>query len=256
VLDAATDHGDLYAHLLDADLRKLLLVATVTALCGTALIAIVALVAGDFGDTELRILATTGGFGLASLIATRGTALLDQGREHALAYTVIVLAALAFVTELWVIWLDTDSEVAWKSYVCVIAAAGAFGQIAGMVARRRATDPPTVGALVWAAGTCAAVLALMTWYAALAEIDEPGYYQLFGVVAVLDVLALLLQPAVRRFGEPRTASAAAPAAGTFTVVLADGRRIDHERGADLPTAVASALREHGEGAIRIELGRD
>jgi hypothetical protein len=89
----------LYAHALDADLRKLLLVATVTALCGTALIAIIALLAGDFDDTDLRILATTGGFGLASLIATRGTALLDQGREHALGYAVIVLAALASTRE-------------------------------------------------------------------------------------------------------------------------------------------------------------
>ena len=241
----------------NADLRRLLLVATVTALCGTALIAIVALLAGDFDDTELRILATTGGFGLASLIATRGTALLDQGRERTLAHTVILLAALAFVAELWVIWLDTDSEAAWKSYVCVIVAAGAFGQIAGMVARRRATDPPSVGALVWAAGTLAAILALMTWYAALTEVDELGYYQLFGVVAVLNVLALLLQPAVRRFGEPRDGSATARVtAGRFTVVLADGRRVEREGGADLPNAVASALREHGEGVIRVELGRD
>jgi hypothetical protein len=232
-----------------AELRRLLLVATVTALSGTALIAIIALLAGDFDDTQLRILATTGGFGLVSLIATRGTALLDQRRHETLAWAVILTAALAFATELWVIWIDTSGEAAWKSYVCVIAAAGALGQIAGMIARRRPTDPPSISTLTWVAGAGAVVLTLMAWNAGLAEVENAGYYQLFGVVAVLNVLALLLQPVVRRLGTPTRIPE-----GRF-VILADGARVEHEGGADLPEAVAGALREHGERVVRVEFGR-
>jgi len=232
------------------DLRRLLLVATVTALCVTALIAITALVVGDFDDTQLRILATTGGFGLVSLIATRGTALLDQRRHETLARAVLGLSATAFVIELWVIWIDTDSEAAWKSYVCAIAAAAAAGQVAGMIARRRPSDPPSIRVLVLAGGACAVLLALMAWFAALAEVDEVAYYQLFGVLAVLNVLALVLQPVVRRLGTP--APTGVPE-GRFVVVLRDGRRLERDGGGDLPGAVANALREHAAAVTRVEL---
>jgi hypothetical protein len=240
----------------NAELRRGLLIATVTALSVTALIAIIALIAGDFGETELRIMATTAGFGLCALIATRGTALLDQNRYEALARTVIGLAALAFLIELWIVWIDEDAEAGWKSYVCAIVLAVALGQIAGMIARQRHTDPPAVRVIAWAAGVCAVVLATMGCYAALAEVDSAGYYQAFGVVAVLDILGIVLQPVVRRLGTPQTI-AEAGAGGAFTLVLADGRRSAHEARVDLPDEVAAALREargRGERVTRVELG--
>lgn len=237
-------------------LRRALLIATVTALSVTALIAIIALVAGDFGDTQLRIMATTAGFGLCALIATRGTALLDENRHEPLARTVVGLSALAFLIELWVVWFDDDSEAGWKSYVCAIALAVALGQIAGMIARRRDTDPPAVGAILWAAGACAILLAIMGCIAALAEIDSAGYYQAFGVVVVLDILGVVLQPVVRRLGTPRT-SARGGTGGGFTLVFAGGRRSAHQTHGDLPAEVATALREardRGERVARVELG--
>jgi hypothetical protein len=134
--------------------------------------------------------------------------------------------------------------------VCSIAVAGALGQIAGMIARRRPTDPPSIGFLVTGAGTCAAVLALMACFAAIAEVDDAVYYQLFGAVAVLDILALVLQPVVRRLGEPSPRART----GHFAIVLADGQRVEYPVGADLPSAVANSLREHGDRVRRIELG--
>jgi hypothetical protein len=211
-----------------AELRRLLLVATVTALSVTALIAIVALLAGDFGDTELRIMGTTAGFGLCALIATRGTALLDLNRYATLARAVIGLSALAFLIELWVVWVDDDSEAGWKSYVCAIALAVALGQIAGMIARRRDTDPPALRVIAWGAGVCAIVLAAMGCFAALAEVDSAGYYQAFGVVVVLDILGVVLQPVVRRLGAP--IEAANGGEGGFTVILAHGGAGTTQRG--------------------------
>jgi hypothetical protein len=244
----------------NADARRLLLVATIAALSLTAVVAIVALLAGDFGETQLRILATTGGFGLVSLLSMRGSALLEEGRELGLGRAVIALSALAFLTEMWAVWFDTDSTAAWKTFVCAIASAAALGQIAGMIAKRRPTDPPSIASLVWGSGSCAVVLAFMGITAALAEVDDAGYYKFFGVVAVLDVLGVVLQPVVRRLG--RTAGAAVsttPQHGVFVCVLADGRRLERAAEPDLPTAVARVLRDalqRGERVQRIELGGD
>ena len=237
-----------------AELRRALLIATIAALSLTALIAIIALIAAEFGETELRILATTAGFGFATLLAMRGTVLLDQGRHQRLARAVIGLSALAFVVELWPVWVNSDDSAPWKSYVCVIALAVALAQIAGMLGRRRASDPPSIGVLIWAAGMCAVALAAMAILAALAEISEAGYYQLFGVVVVLNVLAIALQPAVRRLGTP------APTTGNgerFVCVLSNGRRVERAAGPDLADSVARALRElnsRDERVTRIELG--
>lgn len=221
-------------------LRRPLLLAAAGALSLTALVAIVALLTQDFGETQLRILATTGGFALSSLIATRGTALLDQQRHAALGRAVIWLSALSFLIELWILWLDNDSPVAWKSYVCCISAAIASGQIAGMLSRRRASDPPSIAVLVVAAGACAIVASGMGWAAAIGEIDHAGYYRLLGAVVVSNVLLVLLQPVLRRLGGP--APSTEGGRGRFILVLADGERIEREA-VDLPDGVARALRE-------------
>lgn len=230
--------------------RRVLLIATVTALCGTALIAILSLVTGSFDDTQLRVLATTGGFGLMSLIASRGTPLLEHDRHRTLGWAVILASALTFVALFLALWTAPDEEAAWKAFVCLLAVAGALGQIAGMLARRRASDPESIHLLNVAASILAVVLAAMTWNAALSEVEELAYYQLFGALAVLNVLALALQPVVRRLGTP---SRDAPG-GSFVLVLSDGRRLEHRVTNDLPAEVANSLRRHGDQVERIELG--
>jgi hypothetical protein len=230
----------------NAKLRRLLLIGAITTLSATAIIAIVALLAGDFADTELRTLATTGGFGLTSLIAMRGTALLDQRRHIALGRSVITLSALSFLIELWILWVDDDNELGWKSYVCSISAAVALAQIAGMLSRRRTTDPKWIPRLVLAAGMSAIV-------AALGEISRAGYYRVLGAVVVLNVFLVVLQPVLRRLAQP---TAIGGPARRFVLVFADGNRIEREA-KDLPDEVARALREaeqSGAQVSRIELG--
>jgi hypothetical protein len=236
------------------ELRRLLLVATVSALSLTALFAIFALLTGSFDETQVRILATTGGFGLASLLATPGTRVLEQGRHVGLGQTVIGLAALSFVVELWPLWLATNSDVAWRSLVVVGAFTVALAQIAQSLARRRPSDPEAIRLLALAAGVCALVLALLIAFAAIAKQHDSGYYRLLGSVAVLDVLLAFLQPVVRRFGTPVAPPRHAPG---FVLVLGDGRRVRREAPTrDIPDVVAAALRDserRGEPVRRIEL---
>jgi hypothetical protein len=236
--------------------RRVLLLAMVTALSVTALIAIVAVLGGTFGDTEWKILATTGGFALASLFAMRGTILLDQGRHRDLGWTVAALSALAFLLELKVVWIDHgDSDVTWKALAITAGFAGALGQIATSLARRRPSDPPSVRPLGAVAGVCALTVEALIAFAAIAEVDDGGYYRFLGAVFILDLLLVALESVVRRLGA-RPAVEAGHAA--FVCVLADGRQVRREaRAHDLPTAVASALREltaRGERVRSVELG--
>jgi hypothetical protein len=241
-----------------AELRRLLLVATVSALSLTALFAIFALLTGSFDETQVRILATTGGCGLASLLAMPGTRLLEQLEHVDLGRLLVFLAALTFVVELWAVWIDTDNDVSWRALAVAVSVTVALAQIASSLARRRPSDPDAVALLGLGAGVCAIVLALLASLAALAKVGDSGYYRLLGVVAVFDVLLVSLQGAVRRFGAPPAGtSASAPA---FVCVLADGRRVrPHAVARDLPSAIAAALREferRGERVRRIELGEE
>jgi hypothetical protein len=235
--------------------RRLLLLAVVTALSLTALIAILALLTGSFGETQGKILATTGGFALASLFAMRGTILLDQGRHRDLGWTVVALSALAFLLEVKVVWIDDGgSEVTWKALAITAGFAGALGQIATSLARRRPSDPPSLRPLSWAAGACALTVEALIAFAAIEEVDDGDYYRFLGAVFILDVLLVALEAVVRRLG----ARPAVPAGhAAFVCVLADGRQVRREaREHDLPNAVASALRElaaRGERVRSVEL---
>jgi hypothetical protein len=236
--------------------RRILLLAVVAALSITALVAILALLAGNFDETDGKILATTGGFALASLFAMRGTILLDLGHHRRLGWSVVGLSALAFLLELKVVWIDDwgDSEVTWQALAITAGFAGALGQIATSLARRRPTDPPSIRPLSRAAGACALTVEAMIAYAVIARVTEAGYYRLLGAVFILDVFLVALESVVRRLG----ARPEVPTGHTaFVCVLADGRQIRREaRQHDLPNAVASALRElavRGERVRSIEL---
>jgi hypothetical protein len=236
--------------------RRFLLLSVVTALSVTALIAILALLAGSFGDTEGKILATTGGFALASLFAMRGTILLDLGRHRRLGWSVIVLSAVAFLLLLTAVWIDDwgDSELTWKALAITAGFAGALGQIATSLARRRPTDPPSLRPILWAAGACALTVEAMIAFAAIDEVSDSGYYRLLGAIFVLDIFLVALESVIRRLGARPEVPAGHAA---FVCVLADGRQIRREvREHDLPNAVASALRElavRGERVRSVEL---
>ena len=94
----------------------------------------------------------------------------------------------------------------------------------------------------------------MSTVAAWAEIDATGYYRALGAVAVLAVLATLLQPVLRRLGGRETGRS--DALTQMRLTLADGTTLDvDESGRDFAEAVAHAIRaaeRPGASVTRIE----
>jgi hypothetical protein len=187
--------------------RRILLLGVVVLLCGAALLAIAILLIGRFGDTERRVIATTlllAGYGAVSL---PGVILLDQGRHRMLAEGAIVLAATAAALALVSVWGFSDTDAVGKSVGTATILAVAAAQVAALLGRRKEGDPPAVLKLFVAscftatAAAGAAVALLWT------QPSSSVYARLLGVLVVLDLLLVALQPlaAALAIGPPRGA---------------------------------------------------
>ncbi|MGE5690065.1 MAG: hypothetical protein ACM33B_05875 [Pseudomonadota bacterium] len=174
--------------------RRIALGAVVAASTATALFAIGVLLLGEFGDTEGRILATTGLLALFGLLALPSGVLLDQGRHPALAATSLALAAAGLALALVTVWTDGSSETVGKLLGSVAAAAAAAAQTAALAARRRARDPVVVQSLFGAATVVAVALVATVTAAIWTDLGSQAVARVLGAGVVLDVLLVALQP--------------------------------------------------------------
>jgi hypothetical protein len=190
--------------------KRLFAVVLVLALSTSALIAIAILLFGEFDETQARILATTGLMGFYSLLSLPGGMLLDQGRQVALAWAVIALAAFAFVLAMNLTWGDIGDDTMWRLAGSATAFAGALSQTATATSRRRATDTPGVRLLyllsIWSVFLLAALVVAAIWEG----FEDESFYRFLGAVAVGNLLLVLLQPASRRLGHAPAAPREAP----------------------------------------------
>ena len=220
-----------------------LLIAITVLLTISALIAVAILLLGTSGDIEGRILITTmalAGYGVAAL---PGAMLLDAGRARLLAYGLIGVAVTGAVLITTTVWLGDDPPVSLsKSAFSAAIVTTAVAQVAALVVRFRATDPPVVRALFTASTVLAAVIAGMALVMIWAESGSDFAGRLLGSLIVLDALAVALHPLLARAG------AAAVEVRLRIVGEPGGPQEVTARGRDLATAVAGAIREaEGEG---------
>lgn len=193
--------------------KQIFLRIVVASLTTTGVLAIGTLLFGSFDETAGRILATTGILAFFSLLSLPAGILLDEDRHRSLAVLTLSLAGLGFLvamTLVWGNWEDGD-ESGWRLLAAVTAFAGACSQVAATTARLRPGDSDTVTRLYWFSSAAGFVLAAMVSLAVWNEIDDGGYYRLLGALAVANVVAVLLQPTLRRMA-PEQAAAPAPAA--------------------------------------------
>jgi hypothetical protein len=180
--------------------KRILLLAIVGSLCITAALAITILLFSKFGETQGRILWTTGLIALYGLLALPAGILFDQGRRPGLARAVIVLTAAGLVLAVGAVWTSDPPALLGKALASVTAFALASSQTAALAARRSSRDPATVRRLFAASLALAVGLASMVTVAAWAEVGHQMYYRVLAALAVVDVLAAALQPILARLG--------------------------------------------------------
>jgi MFS family permease len=175
--------------------KQVLVLAVVVALCTTAVLAIGILLFGHFGELEGRILITTALLAAYGLLALPAGFLFDQARLERLAGALVLMTAAGFALAIAAAWWPNEPPAALgKANATATVFAVAAAQIAALAARQRTSDPLSVRRLFASSAVLVLAVATMVSIAAWAEIGAQGYFRILGSIAVLDVLAVALQP--------------------------------------------------------------
>jgi hypothetical protein len=216
--------------------KRLLLPAVAGLLSASALLAIGILLAGRFGETEGRILTTTALLAAYGLVSLPSTMLLDQGRSARLALGALTLAAVSASLTLASIWTGNPPAALGKAVGTATVLALASAQNSALVARQSARDPLWVRRLFAASCALAAAVAAMVTVLLWVQIGGGSYVRLLASLAVLDLLAVALQPIlarIRPLGAPHT----------IRIVVEPGKTLQlNVEASDLATAAAKAIR--------------
>lgn len=185
--------------------KQLVLLAVAGLLSVSGVIAIGILLFGDFGETEGRVLATTGVLAAYGVLALPGAMLVDRGRVRALAGVVLALAAAGSSLAISAIWTSGPSDAHGNAVITVTAFLVASTQTSALVLRHPERDRKLVRSLFVLSSALAfgvaAMLTLMVW----AEFDSEPYGRVLGALLVFDLVAVALQPTLSRARPTSTA---------------------------------------------------
>lgn len=176
-------------------LRRIFLLGAATLVCIAALVAIAAIVNGDFGDTEGKIFATLATAFVAGSVAIAGIACLERSVSRPFAVAGIVLALLGFA--LWTdqIWQGHDSS----RYGKVLGVVLIWTLVALLVTTTRLlTRSPRLVRTLYPATAAAATAAGVTVSIMVARGNGDGW-QFFAVLLILALVGETLTPILERF---------------------------------------------------------
>lgn len=229
-----------------------------------AVVGIIALLSGDFGETQGRIVLTTLLLGATSITALCHLAIADRAMRI-VGFVGLATSGATLITGLVLIWRDWDSpgfDQWFKAFATagIIAVSFAHANLLLLLAGRRR---PVIRYGLMITLVMIATVAIMVILPILSEGDIPGigneewYWRLFGVVGILDVLGTVVVPVLAIFvrdapalavvdGQDAAPAAAVPADHLALVLPAELSRAIEQRatadGVDATTAALAALR--------------
>jgi hypothetical protein len=227
-------------------LRTIVLATTISALSVAALLGVVALLTGGFGETEARVLGTTFLLGGASAVALCYLAL--SGTEYAgVGVLGGVVAAGTVAIGLVVIWAgDWPGDDVVRFFVVGVILAVALAQACVLLAVAAHGTSAAVQVLLLLTLCVVALLAVVLTAAVFDA--SADLVRAIGVLAILDVLGTLVVTALSRFGpEPAADERAVPVAVPDALV----QRLDAARG---PRPREQAVAEAVEAWLRANGG--
>jgi hypothetical protein len=186
-------------------LRRIFLLGAATLVSVGALVAIAAIVNGNFGETEGKIFATLATAFVAGATAIAGIACLERSVARPFGLLGVILASGGFL--LWAdqIWQGHDSTRYWKVLGVILI----WTLVVLVVTTTRLmTRAPQLLRSLYPATAVAAVAAGLTITAMVLRGNGDGW-QLFAVLLILALLGEALTPILQRF--VTTPAAEAPA---------------------------------------------
>ena len=202
-------------------LRRIFLLGAAALVSVAALVAIVTILSGDFGETEGKIFATLATTFAAGSTLLAGLACLGRGVSRPVAAAGAVLASAGFVLWSAQIWGEFDSEGYWK--VLGILTAWALALLVTMTTRLMLDSPVLIRRLYpFTAGAAAGAAAIAT--VMLLRENGDGW-QLFAILLILALLGETLAPILERYGAAteRPAERVLGVVGGAEVVAVRGR---------------------------------
>ena len=184
-------------------LQRLFWLGAAAILVVAALVALFAVVRGDFSDTDGRILGTLAVLLLAFAALLAGLALADQAPAwRLLGWGVAAAAPVCFVLVMPAIWTpfdegggDDDWRLAWTGILVLVV--GLVATTALLLA-----DRPQLRRLAVAAGALATAAASLSVGAIWSEDPGDGLAKVLAALWILAGLAYLLVPVLSRFLAP------------------------------------------------------
>jgi hypothetical protein len=196
-------------------LARIFWIGAAAILVAAALIALAAVLRGDFSDTDGRILGTLAAALLAGSTLVAGLVLVEHGSRY-LGWTAVGVSVPAFAAIAYSIWdfaFDGEGEPwrwGWAGILALIAALIAV--TARLLARSRA-----LVRLAWIAAGLATAAAAVSYVAIWGDESGDGLGRSIAVLWILTGLAYLLVPVLQRFS-----SAGAPPGSERLVAELDG----------------------------------
>ena len=190
-------------------LRRILWIGAAAILVAAALVALAAVLRGDFSDNDGRILVTLAALLYTGGAALAGLALLERSRARALGWSIVAAAPVCLALVAWAIWSfvfdgggnETAGKLAWSAVLALLA--GLLATTSLLFARTQAAR-----ALAVSAGVLAGVAAALSIAGIWSEPSGDGYVKLIAVLWILTVLAYFLAPVVQRFASGTSTASA------------------------------------------------
>jgi len=172
-------------------LRKLFLKLFLGFLAATALVAIVSVIQGEFGELQWKILGSCLTISAASICSMCCAAFIEKRRNPMLGMAGILLSVSAGALTMIGIWPDLKSVVYWKTTATLAVAAAAFAHgflLALPSLDERHRPLRRIGAVF------IGMLTLQIIVGFWGEIDNETYFRILAVVAILVGLETLAIP--------------------------------------------------------------
>ena len=188
-----------------ASIRRFASLALVAGLCFAAASAVLALLTGSFGDTDVRVILSSIGFAVFSATGSAGAAgrLRPSEGLQKLGGATFLASVVAFLLLLIGLWSnphDWGSEDIWRWFGCIGVLAVAGSHACVMLGARRRDDSDAIRLLTLSSlglGAFDALAVILPLAEIVDDIDEP-WPNIFGASLVLLVLTTTLPPILRR----------------------------------------------------------